>query len=324
MQYTEHVSANEKNVPSVASMSLGTMNFGKRTPEKEALAIVVRAKELGITLLDTANAYNDGESERIVGRALKEHPGAFRVATKVGFGRVNGRAEGLAKERVLAACDESRKRLGVDCVDLYYLHVPDRNVAIAETMDAIAELLAQKKIAAWGISNYASWQILEMNVLAETRGMDLPSVSQQLYNALIRQLDIEYFKFTAAHPIHTTVYNPLAGGLLTPKYAQEAPKQGARFAGNALYQGRYWKDAMFERVRELDALAKSAETDLVTLAYAWIAQRPLVNSVLVGPATLEHLDAAAKGMAATLNPETLKAIDALHVNWQGTETTYVR
>jgi len=307
------------------------MNFGKRTAEAEALRIVARAHEHGIDWLDTANAYVDGESERIVGRALRAHPGAFKVATKVGFGRVQGKPEGLSRERVLSACEESRKRLGVETIDLYYLHVPDRAIALEETLGAIATLLERKHIASWGVSNYASWEILEMNGIAAALGIPKPSVSQQLYNLLIRQLDIEYFKFTAKHPIHTTVYNPLAGGLLTPSYSRQleatadvAPKPGARFAGNALYLGRYWKEAMFARVRDLDAVAKHADMDLVTLAYAWLAGRSGIDSILVGPGTLDHLDAAIRGASAALTPELRAAIDALHVSWQGTETTYVR
>ena len=314
---------------SAQKLALGTMNFGKRTSEAEALLIIARAKDLGITLLDTANAYNDGASERIVGRALKEHPGTFRVASKVGFGRVVGKPEGLARARILAACEESRQRIGVDCIDLYYLHVPDHTVPLTESLDAIAELLEKKQIAAWAVSNYASWQILEMMHIAAANGMPAPAVSQQIYNPLIRQLDVEYFKFTRQHPIHTTVYNPLAGGLLTPKYASDLehaaePQAGARFENNAFYRGRYWRNEMFDRVRALAGIAREAGLDLLELAYAWLADRPGVDSVLVGPGSVAHLDDAARAMEKRLSADVKKSIDERWVAWMGTETTYAR
>src|SRR5262249_12124249 len=106
-------------------LTLGAMNFGKRTPEAEAARMIDRAIERGILFFDTANAYNDGESERILGRALKGRRERVGVATKVGFGRVAGKPEGLSRERVLRACDESLERLGTSHIDLYYLHVPD-------------------------------------------------------------------------------------------------------------------------------------------------------------------------------------------------------
>jgi aryl-alcohol dehydrogenase-like predicted oxidoreductase len=276
-------------------------------------------------LLDTANAYNDGESERIVGRAMKAHPGAFEVATKVGFGRVQGKPEGLARARVLAACDESRERLGVDCIDLYYLHVPDHTTPIEETLAAIWQLLDQKKIRAWGVSNYASWQILEMIQLCDRAERPRPIVAQQLYNVLIRQLDLEYARFAARYGIQTTVYNPLAGGLLSGKHMTEShAPAGSRFFKNALYQGRYWNKAMFDRVVDLDRVAKEASLSLVELSYAWLRTRPLVDRVLVGPGSVAHLDAAHAALALDLPADVANRIDALCIEWQGTETTYAR
>lgn len=146
------------------------MNFGKRTPEVEARRIIDRALERGVNHIDTANAYVDGESERIVGRALAGRRDVVYLATKVGLSRIGGetsglfriggRSEGLSRARILAACDESLSRLGTDVADLYYLHVPDRDTAIEESLSAMAELLRIGKIRGWAVSNYASWQVL--------------------------------------------------------------------------------------------------------------------------------------------------------------------
>ncbi|MFN7145782.1 MAG: aldo/keto reductase, partial [Myxococcota bacterium] len=288
----------------VAGLALGCMNFGKRTPRDEALRIVARAVDAGIGLLDTANVYTDGASERIVGEAARGRDVA--IATKVGLARVGGRAEGLGAATLRAACDASRARLGRDTIDLYYLHAPDESTPCEETLGALAELVAAGRIRHWGVSNFASWQVLELRRLAPTFGLAPPAVAQQLYNALVRQLDIEWFRYAARHPIHTTVYNPLAGGVLAGvhRFDAEAPK-GSRFDRNALYRRRYWQRALFDAVEDLRAIARDEGMTLVDLAYAFVLRRPGVDSVLVGPGTVAHLDAALAARERVLSPDAL-------------------
>ena len=177
----------------------------------------------------------------------------------------------------------------------------------------------------WGVSNYASWEILDMYALSDASGLARPVVSQVLYNALHRQLDIEYFAFTRRHPIHTTVYNPLAGGLLTGKHTLEAaPGKGSRFDENAMYRRRYWTRAMFDRVAQLRAVAEHEGRSLVDLSYAWVASRPDVDSILVGPASVEQLDQAIDAIGRPISSEALARIDELGREWSGTDTAYVR
>jgi aryl-alcohol dehydrogenase-like predicted oxidoreductase len=304
---------------------IGTMNFGARTPEPEAFRIVDRALEAGLDLFDTGNVYGDGESERIVGRALLRHPGRMRVATKVGIFRRDGRREGLSAKVVATAAEESLRRLGVDALDLYYLHAPDHDTRIEETVAAMARLLEAGKVRAWGVSNYASWQILEIESLCGASGVAKPVVSQVLYNLLIRQLDLEYFKYTRAHPIHTTVYNPLAGGLLAGRVGRgEKAAKGSRFDGNRLYQGRYLNERMFDLVDDLAVVAREAGMSLVDLSYAWLAGRAGVDSVLVGPGSVEHLEVAISASGRTLDDATRARIDEIHRAWSGTDTSYAR
>jgi aryl-alcohol dehydrogenase-like predicted oxidoreductase len=311
-----------------ASVAVGTMNFGKRTPEAESAKIVRRAIERGVTFFDTANAYNDGESERILGRAVSgaRARDAVQIATKVGFGRVDGKPEGLSRARILSAIDGSLSRLGTDFVDVYYLHVPDHATPIEESVDAMHDVLRAGKARAWGISNYASWQILEIDRIADAKGMPRPAIAQQMYNHLIRQLDVEYFAFARSYPVHTTVYNPLAGGLLAGKHARGASPAGSRsrFDGNKLYQRRYWTERMFDVVDALKQVADGEGMSLVDLSYAWVAGRPGVDSVLVGPASVEHLDAAVDGCQKSLSAAALEKLDELHRTFQGTDATYAR
>ncbi len=312
--------------PGERRLLLGTMNFGKRTPEDEAIAIVRRAIDLGIRHVDTANAYNDGASERIVGKAVRTSRERAQIATKVGFGRASGKPEGLSRGRIVAACDESRARLGIDRIDLYYLHVPDPSTPLEESVGAMGELVSSGRIAAWGVSNYASWQIVDMEHIAARLGVPPPVASQQLYNVLIRQLDVEYFRFAKAHPIHTAVYNPLAGGLLTDRglWNEGADVAGTRFDRNSLYRGRYWHDAMKRRALDVAHVAAECGLPIAQLAYAWALARPGVDSVLAGPATALHLEVAARAADAPLAADVMARLDALHVAWSGTESTYAR
>jgi aryl-alcohol dehydrogenase-like predicted oxidoreductase len=306
------------------------MNFGRRTDEAESKRILARALELGIRHIDTANAYGEGTSERIVGEALKGKRDQVVLATKCGFGRVEGKPEGLSRARIGAAIDESLRRLGTDWVDVYYLHVPDHETPIDETLDAIAELVEKKKIASWGVSNYAAWQVLEMMHLTEggalkKRGLPRPVVAQQLYNVLIRQLDVEWFSFARRYGIHTIVYNPLAGGLLTGRHSRNGSTQkGSRFDKNRLYQNRYFTGAMFDRVDALIDLAKAEGMSVLELSYAWIAGAPGVDSVLLGPASVTQLDEGVSACRRTLSPDVRGGIDALYRTWMGTDTNYVR
>jgi aryl-alcohol dehydrogenase-like predicted oxidoreductase len=301
------------------------MNFGKRTPAAESERIVRRAFERGVRVFDTANAYNDGEAERILGRALGADRARAVVATKVGFRRVDGRPEGLSPEAMDRALAGSLERLATPWVDLYYLHVPDHRVPIERTVAGMKALVDSGRVRSWGVSNYAAWQILEMRTIASAVGLAPPAASQVIYNVLHRQLDIEYFAFTRRHPVHTTIFNPLAGGMLagTQRF-DEGPAKGSRFDDNAFYQRRYWNRVMFERVDQLRAVAESEGMTPVQLAYAWVAARPEVDSILVGPASVEQLDAAFDAVARVLSKEAMVRIDELSRAWAGTDTSYVR
>ncbi len=307
-------------------ISVGTMNFGGRTPEAQARNIIDRAIERGAVFFDTANIYQrDGAAERILGSALAGRRDRVQLATKVGLLQLGGKPEGLSAKRIPVALEESLRRLRTDFVDLYYLHAPDPETALNDTLDGLQPLLASNKIRAWGVSNHASWRILELNALCDSRKMPRPAVSQVLYNLLVRQLDIEYFAFTRAQPLHTTVYNPLAGGLLAHvRTAGGAAPPGSRLETNARYQRRYGADALRELAGRYQALAQSEGLDLVKFAYAWLAGTPGVDSILVGPGTVAHLDDALDAQTCQLSPELRQKIDSVYRDFTGTDACYAR
>jgi aryl-alcohol dehydrogenase-like predicted oxidoreductase len=157
------------------------------------------------------------------------------------------------------------------------------------------------------------------------RGLPRPVIAQQLYNVLIRQLDVEWFPFARSYKLHTTVYNPLAGGLLTGKHQRDGSTQkGSRFDRNRLYQGRYFTDAMFDRVDALADLARAEGMSLLELSYAWVAGSAGVDSILIGPASVTQLEEGVAACRLPLSPEVRGVIDALYRSWMGTDTNYVR
>ena len=301
------------------ALVVGTMNFGKRTPEPESHRIVQRALERGLVFFDTANVYVDGESERILGRALGKRRGEARIATKVGIGKMSD-PEGLSPERIASAIDESLRRLGTDFVELYYFHKPDHSRPLGPSLEAMQRLIASGKVRAFGASNYSSWQILEMI----HSGLK-PRVSQQMFNLLIRQLELEYFRFARTYGVHTTVYNPLGGGLLVGKLKRDAAlPPGSRFDKNPMYQRRYLSDRFFDLAEAFAGLAREAGRTPVELAYQWVAARPGVDSILLGPASVEQLDAAIDAVAKPLPKEVIDRADELHGSFQGTDASYAR
>jgi aryl-alcohol dehydrogenase-like predicted oxidoreductase len=308
-----------RNDASPPALVVGTMNFGKRTPEPEAHRIVHRALERGLTFFDTANVYVEGESERILGRALGNRRAQARIATKMGIGRV-GEPEGLAPERIAAAIEESLRRLGTDRVELYYFHQPDHSRESAPSLRAMEKLIANGKVGAFGASNFASWQLLEMI----NAGLK-PRVSQQIYNLLVRQLEVEYFRFARKYGVHTTVYNPLAGGFLAGKVKRDAPiEPGSRFDKNPMYQRRYLSDRFLDLAEAFARLAAEAGRTPVELAYQWVAARAGVDSILLGPGSVEQLDAAIDAVDKPLPKEVIDRADELHRAFQGTDANYAR
>lgn len=193
--------------------------------------------------------------------------------------------------------------------------------ASEEIIGVLEEARKAGQIGAWGVSNFASWRIQEINHVCGE--LPRPRVSQVLYNLLIRQVEHEYFDFANHTGIHTTVYNPLAGGLLAGKGAAKV-EPGGRFDGNTRYQKRYLTDRMRELSDAYAALATDAGIDRVLLAYSWLANQPGVDSVLLGPATVEHLDVGIAGCQRPIDAELQKKIDEIYAAFVGTDASYAR
>lgn len=275
----------------VSRVSFGTMTFGSQTDEAAARRMIDRCLDAGVSFFDTANVYNTGRAEIILGKALTGRRDRVILATKVGGKMGDGAAEsGLSSAAIYKAIEESLRRLGTDHVDVYYLHLPDYKAPIEETLVAIEGLVAAGKVRYLGVSNYAAWQVAEMQCIADHR-LASPHISQPMYNLLARAIEEEYVPFTKRFGVSMITYNPLAGGLLSGKYgAERKPIAGGRFDQNRLYQDRYWHDDYFAAIVELERIAREAGRSLVELSLQWLLTQPHVDSIILGASRIEQLD----------------------------------
>jgi aryl-alcohol dehydrogenase-like predicted oxidoreductase len=311
----------------VSRIALGTMTFGGQTPETDAIQMVDRCLEIGINFFDTANVYNLGNSESILGKALSGRRHNVVLATKVGnrMGE-NPEEQGLTRPAIRLAIDASLRRLGTDYVDLYYLHQPDWNTSLEETLHAMDELVQEGKVRHPALSNYAAWQVVQMLWHCENHGYIPPTVSQPMYNLLARGIEQEYLACCREYRIGLVAYNPLAGGLLSGKHSRNAPPAaGTRFDGNRMYQDRYWHADYFEAQEEVMQIAARAGLSPVALAFRWLLSQPEVDCVLLGASRMEQLE---ENLAACDEPQlgedVLRECDAVWKKLRGTTPHYNR
>jgi aryl-alcohol dehydrogenase-like predicted oxidoreductase len=200
--------------------------------------------------------------------------------------------------------------LQTDFVDLYYLHQPDYAVPIEETLAAMEELVKQGKIRYPGTSNYSSWQVCEMQWIAQKNGYTPACVSQPMYNLLARGIEQEYLPMAKKYDVTVIAYNPLAGGLLTGKHIQATIPPGTRFDNNSMYQDRYWHPRNFTAVEKLKAASESAGRSLIDVSLNWLLYHTQTDCVLLGATRMTQLEqnlAACEG--GPLPPEVLRVCD---------------
>jgi len=311
----------------VSRLCLGTLTFGLQASEAEALRMVDRSLEAGINFLDTANVYNKGLSESILAKALAGRRQKVILASKAGLKAGEGPDEsGLSRAALHKALESSLRRLATDYLDLYYLHLPDYNTPIEETLAALDELVRAGKVRYAAVSNFAAWQIGEMHAIAAQNGFQPPRVSQPMYNVLARAIEDEYLPFCKRFQVAVVTYNPLAGGLLSGKQSRErGPIPGTRFDGNRIYLDRYWHDDYFAAVGELVGIARDAGKTPVELALQWVLGRPQVDAIVVGASNLAQLEQnLAASQRAPLDESLLARCDEVWKRFRGSAPKYNR
>lgn len=310
----------------VSRLCFGTMTFGKPVDQAGARAMVDRCIDAGIHFFDTANAYQAGLSETMLGHALQGRRQSCTVATKVWARMGDGPHDaGLSKQAILKAVEASLRRLQTDYIDLYYLHQPDYAVPIEESLEAMELLVQSGKVRYPASSNYAAWQVAQMQWIAGQRSYTPAAVSQSMYNLIARGIEQEFLPMARQFDIPIIAYNPLAGGLLTGKHQPQSITPGTRFDDNKMYQDRYWHPQDFKAVSRLSQIARDADRSLISLALCWLLHHTPVSSVILGATSLSQLEqnlaAAAEG---PLNDEVLAACNQTWEEFRGPVPAYNR
>ena len=276
----------------VSPLCLGTMMFGGRTDEEEAGRILALAASAGINFVDTADVYNDGRSEEIVGRALAGERRHWILATKVGNAMGDDRnMRGLSRRWVLAACEASLRRLGTDWIDIYYLHREDSSTPLEETLSAIADLLRAGHIRYFGLSNFRAWRIAEIVRLCDRAGMPRPVVLQPYYNLLNRQPEVELLPCCAFYGLGVVPYSPIARGVLSGKYDPDAPPPPDSRAGRGdrrMLETEWRRESLVIAARIKEHAAARGITPS-QFAVAWLLANRIVTAPVVGPRTVEQM-----------------------------------
>jgi len=289
----------------VSVLCLGTMMFGDRTEEAEASRIVASARDAGVNFVDTADAYAKGESERMLGRVVAADRERWIVATKVGnTGAPAPDDVDLSRRHVMRAIDASLGRLGMDHVDLYYLHLDDAGTPLEETVATMGDLVRAGKVRYWGVSNFRAWRIAEVAMLADRVGVPRPVVCQPYYNAVNRMPEIEVLPACAHFGLGVVPYSPLARGVLTGKYRPgESPSAETRAGrGDKRIMQTEFRAESLAVAQKLKAQAERRGMSAGQFALNWVLNSGAVTSVLAGPRTMEqwseYLGALGRGFGA--------------------------
>ncbi|MEV8423362.1 aldo/keto reductase [Streptomyces niveus] len=302
----------------VSAHCLGTMMFGSvgNSDHDDSVRVIHSALDQGINFLDTADMYSAGESEVIVGKALKGRRDDVVLATKVHFPMGEGRNRGGNSRRwIVKEVEESLKRLGTEWIDLYQIHRPDHTTDIEETLSALTDLVRDGKIRAFGCSTFPAEEIVESHVVAERRALQRFRTEQPPYSILARGIESAVLPVCERYGMGVLTWSPLASGFLTGKYR----KGGAidlTTGRAALSPARFDPTlpvniAKLEIVEQLAELAAGIGCSLPELSVAFTLAHPAVTSVIIGPRTMEQLDGLLKGASLTLDDTTLDRIDEI-------------
>lgn len=272
---------------------LGTMTFSDQADAQASQAMIEHFIDSGHSELDTAHIYNKGKTEILLGELLSpDQRKEMVLASKVH----PWNDEGLKPAQVKKQLDTSLQRLNTDHVDLLYLHSPDLQTPVEQTLEACYQLYQQGKFKSFGLSNFAAWQVAEVVEKCRQNGWMQPTVYQGMYNALTRDVEKELFACLRHYDMSFYAYNPLAGGLLTGKHQtiENMPDSG-RFENNQEYQHRYWKNDYFDVLQQLAAQAGKLEIGMVEVAMNWLINHSLLeadrgDAIILGASRIEQLE----------------------------------
>ncbi|HVG47992.1 MAG TPA: aldo/keto reductase [Rubellimicrobium sp.] len=309
----------------VSALSFGSwVTFAKQVDTRLAKELLTEAYDAGVNFFDNAEGYEQGQSEVVMGQALKELDWpreTWIVSSKVFWGGAKPTQRGLSAKHVTEACHAALRRLQVDHLDLYFCHRPDIDTPIEETVRAMDNLVRQGKVLYWGTSEWSAQQITEAHQVAREWRMTPPTMEQPQYNLFERQkVEGDYLPLYDNYGLGTTIWSPLASGLLTGKYNDGIPQDS-----RAALPGYEWLREIFEgekgkrriaQIQELQKVADGLGISLTHLALAWCLGNPRVSTVILGASRLSQLqdNLAAMDAVGKLSPDVMEAIEGIVQN----------
>ena len=309
----------------LSALSFGSwVTFANQVDDTQAVDMLKTAYDAGVNFFDNAEVYANGESERIMGRALTGlgwGRDSYCVSSKVFWGGDKVTQRGLNRKHIFDACHAALKRLQVDYLDLYFCHRPDLHTPIEETVRAMSDLVSQGKVLYWGTSEWNGRQIMEAHGVARRYGLVPPMVEQPQYNRVCRdKIEADFLDVYERAGIGTTIWSPLASGILTGKYTDGIPDDS-----RMNLEGYAWLRDMvesergkrqIEKARQLQVVADDLGISLARLAIAWCLKNPNVTTVILGASRQSQLQENLKAIdnVSHLTPEVLERIEKIVAN----------
>ncbi len=313
---------------SVSRVCLGTATFGLQSDEQAACEILDKAAAGGINFIDTADSYpmspnhdHGGRAEEILGRWLKGRRDDFIVATKAGApSGPHSWNCGSSRKHLLAAVDQSLRRLGTDHIDLYQLHFDDPATPLEEVASVLDCLVRSGKVRYVGVSNFLAYRVARLLGRQDAlRLVRLTSV-QPRYSLLFREIERELLPLAKEETVSIISFNPLAAGILSGKYRADMTPAGRFVESNGfygqLYRSRYWHQRQFNTIEQISAIARERHVSLPTLAVAWVLANPVITSVILGASRADQLNDTLAAANLVLDAEIKAKLDALTMEYR--------
>ncbi len=310
----------------VSELSFGSwLTFGNQISDDMAEALMRKSHDSGVNFFDNAEAYARGRSELVMGKILKKvgwPRDTWLVSSKVFFGAApepqKPNQYGLSRKHVYEACHDALRRLQVDYLDFFFCHRPDSETPIEETVRVMSDLIAQGKVLYWGTSEWSAQEIMQACMVATQFNLIPPTMEQPQYSLLVRErVEKEYARLYSEIGLGTTVWSPLASGLLTGKYNQGIPNESRlAFEENEWLRDYVLSDERLAKVRELAAVASDLGISQAVLAVAWCLKNPNVSTVILGASKEHQLEETltASEAAEKITPDVLEKIEQLLQN----------
>ncbi len=298
----------------VSPLCLGAMMFGGAADEAASNRIIAAARDAGINFIDTADVYNAGRSEEMVGKAVRAERHRWVIATKLnGIMGEGPNQRGSSRKWIMEAARNSLKRLGTDYIDVYFLHREDMETPLAESVRALADLQRAGMIRYFALSNHRAWRVAEICNICDELGIDRPVASQPLYTALNRMAEVEQLPACAYYGLGVVPYSPLARGVLTGKYdlAGAPPAESRAARQDKRMMQTEWRPESLAIAAKLKAHAAAKGIPLSRFAVAWVLNNRLVTSVIAGPRTEAQLGDYLGALECRLTAEDEALVDSL-------------